>query len=180
MTKPLRPRGRITLREVIERNQQALDMYAAFSDKPRVVLEMPPEPKKRAPSAPSIGPSEGDIQSGIVQLLRVHPKVAWFGRFNSGVALAEDGGGQRRYTAYYRLYLRGLAARSRRLSARSRGLSDILGQLNDGRLFIIEVKSRLGRATPEQNEFIDIVLKAGGVAGVCRSVDEALKLLERA
>ena len=173
MTKPLRPRGRITLREVISRNQEALDMYAAFSDKPRIVLEMPPEPKKRAPSAPPIGPSEADIQSGIVQLLRVHPKVAWFGRFNSGVALAEDGGGQQRYTAYYRLYLRGLAARSR-------GLSDILGQLSDGRLFIIEVKSRLGRATPEQNEFIDIVLKAGGVAGVCRSVDEALKLLERA
>lgn len=168
MTKP--PRGRLSLRETIQRNQQALDVWAELSGKPRVELRLPPEPKKRAAPVPSGEPSEAEVQSAVVQLLRTHPRVAWFGRFNSGSAVAEHTNGDKRYTAFYRLYLRGMAARSR-------GLSDVMGQLTDGRLFILEIKSRRGRATPEQNEFIDVVLKAGGIAGIVRSVDDVVALL---
>ena len=41
----------------------------------------------------------------------------------------------------------------------------------------VEVKSARGRVKAEQQQFINHVLSAGGVAGVARSVDEAQKLL---
>ena len=58
-----------------------------------------------------------------------------------------------------------------------RGMSDIMGTLNDGRTLAIEVKSRTGRMRPGQEEFLASIRAAGGVAGVCRSVEDALKLL---
>jgi len=44
----------------------------------------------------------------------------------------------------------------------------------------IEVKSRTGRMRPGQEEFLQTIRQAGGVAGVCRSVEDAQKLLEAA
>ena len=41
----------------------------------------------------------------------------------------------------------------------------------------VEVKTPRGRVRPEQQQFINHVLSAGGVAGIARSVDEAQKLL---
>jgi hypothetical protein len=41
----------------------------------------------------------------------------------------------------------------------------------------IEVKDK-GRATPEQLQFIDVVRKAGGLAGVARSTAEAQAILD--
>jgi hypothetical protein len=38
----------------------------------------------------------------------------------------------------------------------------------------LEVKTAIGKATPEQINFIAAVRKAGGLAGIVRSVDEAL------
>jgi hypothetical protein len=42
----------------------------------------------------------------------------------------------------------------------------------------IELKSATGRATPEQLAFIAMVLKAGGRAGIARSVEDARAILE--
>lgn len=42
-----------------------------------------------------------------------------------------------------------------------------------------EVKTKTGRATKEQLRFIEAVNKAGGIAGIARSVDEALLLIRR-
>jgi hypothetical protein len=41
----------------------------------------------------------------------------------------------------------------------------------------IEVKAASGRLRPEQRQWLDAVQAAGGVAGVARSVDDALALL---
>ena len=41
----------------------------------------------------------------------------------------------------------------------------------------VEVKTPKGRVKAEQQQFINHVLSAGGVAGIARSVDEAQKLL---
>lgn len=41
----------------------------------------------------------------------------------------------------------------------------------------VEVKTPRGRVRPEQQQFIDHVLSAGGVAGIARSVDEAKDVL---
>lgn len=42
----------------------------------------------------------------------------------------------------------------------------------------IEVKTKTGRASPEQLRFIDAVHRAGGIAGICRSAEDAIALIE--
>ena len=42
----------------------------------------------------------------------------------------------------------------------------------------VEVKTKTGKASPEQKQFIDAVRKKGGIAGVARSVDDALQLID--
>lgn len=62
------------------------------------------------------------------------------------------------------------------------GLADLTGWVTrDGRAVFtaIEAKSPRGRVTPEQAAFIAAVTAAGGVAGICRTVDEARTLLAR-
>lgn len=58
------------------------------------------------------------------------------------------------------------------------GGSDIIGiHRPTGRFIAIEVKSKNGRPTKEQLNFIRIVKEAGGIAGIARSVEDALALL---
>jgi hypothetical protein len=102
-------------------------------------------------------------------LLRVHPRVSWFMRLNSGAV--QDGD---RYTVFYRLYLRGKPVRTK-------GASDYLGQLIDGRIFLLECKRpSVKRGTDEQHELLDACVSAGGIAGIVRSVEDAQALLEKA
>jgi len=154
-------RGRRTLRETIMANQKSMDVYAAMSGKPRVEFDIPPEPKKRAPAKPSGEPSEADILRAIMSLLRHHPKVASHWRQNSGTFAERNRDGSTRYIR----------------ANTAKGMSDIMGVLKDGRTLAIEVKSRTGRMRPGQEEFLQTIRQAGGVAGVCRSVDDAVRLL---
>jgi len=57
------------------------------------------------------------------------------------------------------------------------GSADIIGIAPCGRFLAIEIKTSKGRATKEQLRFIEAVNNAGGIAGVCRSVDEAIELI---
>ena len=59
-----------------------------------------------------------------------------------------------------------------------KGSSDIIGICPDGRFLAIEVKKSTGRATPDQVRFIEAVRAKGGRAGVARSVEDALRILE--
>ena len=154
-------RGRRTLREQMLRNQQTEALYAALSGRPARELPIPPEPKKRAPRKPSTEPSEAEILKAILQLLRRHPKVALCWRQNSGTFAERNRDGTTRYIR----------------ANTQRGMSDIMGALMDGRTLAIEVKSRTGRMRPGQEEFLQTIRQAGGVAGVCRSVEDAQRLL---
>ena len=157
---------RTTLRDTIARNQQSMDLYAALADKPRVVLTAPPPPKPRAKRDPKPGDTEADVMRAVFALLSQHCRVAWFMRLNSGAVSDGD-----RYTTFYRLYLPGRPGISK-------GASDYLGQLTDGRLFLVEVKRpSVTRGTIEQEMLIGACQAAGGVAGVCQSVDDVLALL---
>jgi len=61
------------------------------------------------------------------------------------------------------------------------GASDLVGIVKPrGRFIALEVKSAAGRLRPEQDAFLRMVVAMGGVAGVVRSVDEALALVEQA
>lgn len=159
-------RRRETLRETIARNQQSMDLYAALSDRPRVVLTAPPPPKPRKAREPNTQGTEADVMRAVFALLSQHRRVAWFMRLNSGAVSDGD-----RYTVFYRLYLRGH-------SGMTKGASDYLGQLTDGRLFLVEVKRPgVTRGTAEQEALIAACRAAGGVAGVCQSVEDVLQLL---
>ena len=60
------------------------------------------------------------------------------------------------------------------------GLADFTGWVtrDDVAVFAaLEVKSARGRVTDEQAAFLDAVRRAGGIAGVARSVDDAIALL---
>jgi hypothetical protein len=159
-------RRRETLRETIARNQQSMDLYAALSDRPRVELTAPPPPKPRAKRAPSTDGTEADVMRAVFDLLRAHRSVAWFMRLNSGAV--QDGD---RYTVFYRLYMRGEPGRTK-------GASDYLGQLTDGRLFLLECKRPgVRKGTIEQEMLIGACQANGGVAGIVQSVEDALALL---
>ena len=58
-----------------------------------------------------------------------------------------------------------------------KGFSDIFCvQPGTGRAVFIEVKKPGGRVSDEQRRFIEVMKGYGAIAGVCYSVDEAVKL----
>lgn len=59
-----------------------------------------------------------------------------------------------------------------------KGSADIIGiRHSDGRFLALEVKTATGRASREQHAFVAAVQAANGIAGIVRSVDEALALV---
>jgi hypothetical protein len=63
-------------------------------------------------------------------------------------------------------------ARNTYIPSHAPGVSDILGILPSGRFLAIEVKSPTGRVSPHQQQFIERINAAGGLAFVARSVEE--------
>lgn len=58
------------------------------------------------------------------------------------------------------------------------GYSDLQGhRKSDGRAVYIEVKTKSGRISPQQQHFIDHMRETGAIAGVCRSVNDAINLI---
>lgn len=57
-----------------------------------------------------------------------------------------------------------------------KGSSDVIGLCPDGVFLAVEVKTATGRVRPEQETFIAAVRRAGGRAGVARSVEDALMI----
>ena len=51
------------------------------------------------------------------------------------------------------------------------GVSDILG-IKDGQFIAIEVKSKTGRPTESQKQFLEEITKLGGLAFIARSIDD--------
>ena len=58
------------------------------------------------------------------------------------------------------------------------GSSDILG-IYKGTFLALEVKTKYGKTTPYQQLFIDKINQRGGIAGVCKSVDDVIELLKK-
>jgi hypothetical protein len=59
-----------------------------------------------------------------------------------------------------------------------KGSSDIIGVCPDGKFLAVEVKTAKNRLTPDQERFISAVKASGGRAGVARSVDDAIGIME--
>ncbi len=96
----------------------------------------------------------------VLKALKAHPAVAWSERMNSGAAKVGN----------------------RFIRFGFKGCPDVLGQLRDGRLLGVEVKSPTGKLRPEQSFFLERIRGAGGVAFMardCRDVLRALGAIER-
>ena len=64
----------------------------------------------------------------------------------------------------------------KRFNGMPAGFSDVMAVLPGGRVAFIEVKTENGKLSPQQEAFITKMQGQGAIAGVVRSVDEALKL----
>ena len=60
-----------------------------------------------------------------------------------------------------------------------RGVSDILGILNDGRLLAIECKTGYNKASEAQKEFINNINNRNGIAFVAYGIDDVDKYLTK-
>lgn len=70
--------------------------------------------------------------------------------------------------------------RIHRKNSTVKGISDILGITNTGRLIALEVKSDQGRVSKDQQNFLDKIRAMGGIAGVVRNAEDAAKILDDA
>ena len=58
------------------------------------------------------------------------------------------------------------------------GFSDLFGHRKlDGKAFYIECKTPTGKVRPEQKNFIKQMKQSGALAGIARSVEEALEIV---
>jgi len=107
---------------------------------------------------------ESELQNDIMRRLNEHPQVIW--SFVTTVGKLKGRAGHWITLGYP-------------------GIADIVGQLRTsksgrGTLFALEVKTEAGRLSDVQKDFIDTVVEAGGTAGVVRSVEDALELINNA
>ncbi|MEE0059412.1 MAG: VRR-NUC domain-containing protein [Acutalibacteraceae bacterium] len=59
------------------------------------------------------------------------------------------------------------------------GFSDLFGlRKSDGKAVFIEVKTKTGKPTLKQKQFIQQMKLNGAIAGICRSADEAINLVK--
>jgi hypothetical protein len=108
-------------------------------------------------------PTEAAVQAAVLHTLALDRRVAFAHRMNSGAAWLPGKGGKLRPVRF------GFD-----------GCPDVLGMMKSGRLLAVEVKRPSGKPTPVQERFLELVRAHGGVAGVVRSVDDLLRLLEQA
>lgn len=144
-----------TYREQMIANDAALDYYAAMFGKETPALWKNNVAAKREYKK-SGNVTETEIVRAILKCLKSHPKVAMAWRVNSGAVHAEG-----RYVRFNT----------------QRGMADIMGTLKDGRTIACEAKSATGRIQPHQQQFLDSINAAGGVAFVARSVGDVLAAL---
>ena len=109
---------------------------------------------------------ESDIQQDIIKMLSLHHRVAFCTIITTGQFRVKGGG----YivTGHY------IDETQKRLT----GMSDITGQLIDGRFFAIETKKPGEKPTEEQRVFIERVKKHGGKAGWADNVETAKLIIE--
>lgn len=149
-----------SLSDQLADSDKALTYMAAMSGKPVVHQRMEVKEKKerRPVGMPLPGAKEAQVLSAVLAFLRLHPQVGWVQRMGVGAMESSDG----RYIKF------GFT-----------GCSDIIGQMKDGRFLAVEVKREIGgKASEAQLAFIYTVKKNNGIAGVVRSLDDVVRLLE--
>jgi hypothetical protein len=154
----MKPRFRPSLAQTKRDNQNALDFYRAISanpDAPRIDVGATAKRERTAPA----GILERDVLRAGLQLLRVHPLVAWASRINSGAV--ENANGQ--FVRFNQIA----------------GCSDIVGQMKTGHFLALEAKRPGQKPTEPQMLFLRMVEAHGGCAGWFDSVDALEAILNK-
>jgi hypothetical protein len=155
-------------------NQRMENAAAAVGVEPKFLQEVPPERKRREPSASPAKPAaplEQEVVRAIGALLASHPKVLFAVRQNAGAASYEAKPGKWAPVFFYKI-----------VTGQRVRISDYWGILKDGRMLALEVK-REGWKKPrdtrefEQAAFLMMVRNVGGIGAFVTSADEALALL---
>jgi len=107
---------------------------------------------------------ESDIQTDIMIMLGDHPKVAWCMVITTGKV---------KIKGYWVTIGHYITEDQKRLT----GISDVIGQLVNGKFFCIEIKKPKETPTPEQFEYMDLVSRNKGVSGWCDSVSGAIEII---
>lgn len=173
----MKRRGREDFRERLAANQKSLDILAALTGKPRIIINMPPPRKKRAPKSHEFKltenrPLESDIQKDIIKMLLAHPKVGLVERINSGAAMETSADGSTRYIKFNRIYAHGMRK------------VDLDCTLMDGRRMVIEVKRPPWKLPKDDREkeqaaYIAAINRLGGFGMFATSVESVLAALEK-
>lgn len=151
-----RMRGRLSSRDRLIRNKAWLDFMADGAGKPRIAIDIPPPPKRRAPARASGKPLERHVLKAVTQALRYDKRVLRVERNQSGVF--QEG--------------------ERYVRVGSRGKLDLTVYLKSGRYAEIEVKrDERTKPAPHQQQRIDEIKSGGGLAGWCWSAESALAIL---
>lgn len=111
---------------------------------------------------------ESDIQNAIRVALSKYGVVF---RLNSG----DFWQGKRIYSEEFK---QPVLINLRRVQGLPAGTADLLF-IGNGRVVFIETKTKSGKPSPDQLNFIDRMSQLGITAGVARSVDEAIKLINQ-
>ena len=96
---------------------------------------------------------EGYIVNAVLEFLAAVGIYAW--RNNTGAVCLKNPNGRERFVRYGKP-----------------GSSDILGILPDGRMLAIECKTKTGRLSDKQRDFIEDIRSRHGVAFIARSVED--------
>ena len=137
---------------------------AMYGDGKPPQIVYPPEKPKRVRHAPdpNAPPLERDVLKAVWKYLAHHPRVAWVTRLNSGTVMADFGvDGMHPLRMNYK-----------------RGISDLIGQMCDGRFLACEVKREGANLMDHQREFLNEVIRHGGVAFVARNIHDAEEALK--
>jgi VRR-NUC domain len=145
-------------RETLRSNNAADKFYAAMHGKePAFQNDVKPKRERVAVPDPNAPPMERDVLRAVWKFLAHHPRVAWIARMNSGAFKLDD-------------------ERFVRLNSK-RGMSDLIGQMKDGRFLACEVKREGAALMDHQRDFLNEVRQNGGVAFVARNLDDAEQAL---
>jgi hypothetical protein len=132
-------------------------VHAMYGEGKPEQVTYPEERKRAAPVRDPRRVSEAEVLKAVWKYLYHHPKVAWLTRMNSGVMTISDNQGNQRWVRFNSQH----------------GISDLIGQLKDGRFLACEVKAPDAQLMDHQREFLNKVRLHKGVAFVARSIDDA-------
>ena len=164
MRQPRKGGNRLSLKQTIAANDKASKYYALMSGKPEVSPASLETTTKnlfeKTPRAKRDAPLEKIILKDTLKYLRLHPKVAWQARINSGTFMEGD-----RYIS----------------STSQAGMSDVIGMFkHTGRFFVIEAKRIGEKPTQPQQDFIDLIVAGGGLGMVAYTIDQVIEFVNSA